>query len=110
LDYVICSDCIYQKDIVPLLKKVVTELLKCNDPDTRDGGGSFLYVAPDGGRDGLPEFITAMKSEGFECVKEEVAPEEFRGNPLKSGDEEDCFLHFHELASTVYILYEFKRR
>mmetsp|Transcript_20218 Transcript_20218/g.34440 ORF Transcript_20218/g.34440 Transcript_20218/m.34440 type:complete len:499 (+) Transcript_20218:76-1572(+) len=109
LDYVICSDCIYQKDIVPLLKKVVTGLLKCNDSDCGDGGGSFLYVAPDGGRDGLPEFIAAMKSEGFECVKEEIAPDEYRRNPLKSGDEEDCFLHFHELSSTVYVLYEFKR-
>ena len=102
LDYVICSDCIYQKDIVPLLKKVVTGLL---DPNH----GTFLYVAPDGGRDGLHEFISAMKSEGFECVKEEIAPDVYRENPLKSGDEEDCFLHFHELASTVYVLYEFKR-
>jgi len=109
LDYVICSDCIYQKDIVPLLKKVVTGLLKCDDSDGGDGGGSFLYVAPDGGRDGLSEFIAAMKSEGFKCIKEEVAPDEYRGNPLKSGDEEDCFLHFHELSSTVFVLYEFKR-
>ena len=102
LDYVICSDCIYQKDIVPLLKKVVTGLL---NPDE----GSFLYVAPEGGRDGLPEFIAAMKTEGFECVEEEIAPDVYRENPLKSGDEEDCFLHFHELASTVYVLYEFRR-
>ena len=106
LDYVICSDCIYQKDIVPLLKKVVTGLVKSNDSND---GGSFLYVAPEGGRDGLPEFIATMKAEGFECVKEEVAPDEYRGNPLKNGDEEDCFLHFHELSSTVYILYEFKK-
>mmetsp|Transcript_33315 Transcript_33315/g.60023 ORF Transcript_33315/g.60023 Transcript_33315/m.60023 type:complete len:517 (+) Transcript_33315:98-1648(+) len=102
LDYVICSDCIYQKDIVPLLKKVVTGLL---DPNH----GTFLYVAPEGGRDGLPDFIAAMKSEGFECIEEELAPEMYRGNPLKSGDEEDCFLHFHELASTVYVLHEFRR-
>lgn len=102
LDYVICSDCIYQKDIVPLLKKVVTGLL---DPNH----GTFLYVAPEGGRDGLPEFIAAMKMEGFTCVEEEVAPDVYRTNPLQSGDEEDCFLHFHELASTVYVLYEFRR-
>jgi len=102
LDYVICSDCIYQKDIVPLLKKVVTGLI---DPNH----GTFLYVAPDGGRDGLPEFISAMKVEGFECIKEEIAPDGYRCNPLKSGDEEDCFLHFHELASTAYVLYEFSR-
>ena len=103
LDYVICSDCIYQKDIAPLLNKVVTGLL---DPNN----GVFLYVGPEGGRDGLPEFIAIMKSGGFECVKEEIAPDRFRDNPLKSEDEEDCFLHFHELASTVYILYEFRRR
>jgi hypothetical protein len=108
-DYVICSDCIYQKEIVLLLKKVITGLLKCNSSGDGDGGGSFLYVAPDGGRDGLPEFIAAMKSDGFECVKEEVAPDEYRRNPLNSGDEEDCFLHFHELANTLYVLYEFKR-
>jgi hypothetical protein len=102
LDYVICSDCIYQKDIVPLLKKVVTGLLH---PDR----GMFLYVAPEGGRDGLPEFIAAMKAEGFECAREEIAPDAYRENPLRSGDEEDCFLHFHELASTVYVLYEFRR-
>lgn len=102
LDYVICSDCIYQKDVVPLLKKVVVGLLH---PDH----GAFLYVAPEGGRDGLPEFIAAMKAEGFKFVREEVAPEGFRTNPLKSEDEEDCFLHFHELASTVYVLHEFRR-
>jgi len=103
IDYVICSDCIYQKDIVTLLKKVVTGLL---DPNN----GVFLYVAPEGGRDGLPEFIASMKTGGFECVREEIAPDHFRGNPLKSDDEDDCFLHFHELASTVYILYVFRRR
>jgi predicted nicotinamide N-methyase len=103
LDYVICSDCIYQKDIAPLLHKVITGLL---DPNH----GVFLYVAPEGGRDGLPEFIAIMKSGGFECVTEEVAPDLYRENPLTSEDEEDCFLHFHELGARVYILYEFQRR
>ena len=102
LDYVICSDCIYQNDIVPLLKKVVTGLL---DPNH----GIFLYVAPKGGRDGLPEFIKAMKREGFKCVEEAVAPDGYRENPLKNGDEEDCFLYFGELASTAYVMYEFRR-
>ena len=102
-DYVLCSDCIYQGDISHLLRKVVSGLL---DPD----GGSFLYVAPDGGRDGLEEFIAGMKSDGgFECVSEVIAPDRYRENPLKSGDEEDFFLHFHELASKVYVLYEFRR-
>jgi hypothetical protein len=102
-DYVICSDCIYQRDIVDLLKKVVTGLLT---PEN----GTFLYVAPESGRDGLDEFIESMKSDSnFECISEVIAPDSYRTNPLTSGDEEDCFLHFHELASKVYILYEFQR-
>ncbi|KAL3780053.1 hypothetical protein ACHAWO_004041 [Cyclotella atomus] len=112
MDYVICSDCIYQKDLVPLLKKVVIGTLKnplC-ESDNSSQGPSFLYVAPEGGRDGLPEFIAMMKSHGFRCITEEIAPDVYRENPLKSGDEEDCFLHFHELASSTYVLYEFQRR
>ena len=114
MDYVICSDCIYQKDVVPLLKKVVMGTLKesvptANDSNCSNNGPSFLYVAPEGGRDGLPEFISAMKSFGFKCIFEEKAPELYNQNPLRSGDEEDCFLHFHELASTSYVLYEFQR-
>jgi len=102
-DYVICSDCIYQRDIVDLLKKVVTGLLH---PEH----GAFLYVAPESGRDGLDEFIETMKSDSnFECVSEVIAPDSYRTNPLKNGDEEDCFLHFHELASKGYILYEFRQ-
>jgi tRNA G37 N-methylase Trm5 len=116
MDYVICSDCIYQKDVVPLLKRVIMGTLKEPSPgaqysesDIESNVPSFLYVAPEGGRDGLPEFISTMKSNGFQCVKEEIAPELYQENPLKSQDEEDCFLHFHELASTAYVLYEFQR-
>ncbi|KAL7517146.1 hypothetical protein ACHAWX_002095, partial [Stephanocyclus meneghinianus] len=120
MDFVICSDCIYQKEIVPFLKKVVLGTLKKpsgktqtnnddNIGDDNDSGPSFLYVAPEGGRDGLPEFISEMKLHGFTCITDEVAPESYRENPLKSGDDEDCFLHFHELGSTTYVLYEFRR-
>jgi len=101
VDVVIGSDLIYQSSIVPLLRKVVTGLLGKQ--------GTFLYVAPDTGRDGLPEFIAVMKGEGFHCEEEIIAPPSYCANPLKSGDEEDCFLHFHELASTTYILYTFCR-
>ncbi len=103
-DYVICSDCIYQRDIAHLLRRAVAGLL---DPDR----GTFLYVAPMGGRDGLEEFISEMKSDGgFECIRNEIAPDQYRENPLRSGDEEDFFLHFHELTSNTYVLYEFRRR
>ncbi len=102
MDYVIGSDLIYQKSIVPLLKKVVNGLVK-ND-------GRFLYTCPSDGRDGLVEFIDAMKKEGFHCVSEEIAPPLYRSNPLSNGDAEEAFLHFYELPVTEYKLYEFKKR
>lgn len=101
IDYVIGSDLIYQANIVPLLKKAVMGLLKPNE-------GRFLYVAPDNGRDGLAEFIESMKSEGCQLVEESVAPSSFCDNPLSNRDDDECFLHFHELASSTYVLYEFQ--
>ncbi len=102
IDYVIGSDLIYQKSIVPLLKKVVSGLIK--------DSGSFLYTCPTDGRDGLIEFIATMKKEGFYCASEEVAPKMYRANPLSNGDAEDAFLHFYELPVTEYKLYEFKKK
>ncbi len=99
MDYIIGSDLIYQKSIVPLLKKVISGLLK--------PGGRFLYTCPSDGRDGLVEFISTMKKQGFRCLSEEVAPDNYRSNPLSSGDEADAFLHFYELPVTEYKLYEF---
>jgi hypothetical protein len=101
VDVVIGSDLIYQKSIVPLLKKVVLGLLRRN-------GGSFFYVAPDTGRDGLDQFLEEIQSEGMTLVSKTAAPQEYYLNPLASQDDEECFLHFHELASSTYILYEFQ--
>lgn len=111
IDFVIGSDLIYQASIVPLLKQVIVGLLRGNDDlnDSNSGPKSFLYVAPDTGRDGLPEFIESMKTDGFECVTEKVAPDEYRANPLKNSDADECFLHFNELSTSTYILYEFRK-
>jgi hypothetical protein len=100
MDFIVGSDLIYQKSIVPLLKKVVSGLLH---PD-----GRFLYTCPSDGRDGLIEFIDTMKNEGFRCTSEEIAPDDYKKNPLSSGDEDDAFLHFYELPVTEYKLYEFR--
>lgn len=102
LDYIIGSDLIYQESIVPFLKKVVLGLCKPN------GEGRFLYVAPDTGRDGLEAFIDNMKRNGCALVDVKEAPDSYYANPLSSGDEEDCFLHFNELAASKYMLYEFR--
>ena len=105
IDFVIGSDLIYQSSIVPILKQVVLGLCR--------GQGSFLYVAPDIeseiGRDGLAEFIEEMKkTPGCEVASEKLAPKEYHANPLCSQDDDECFLHFHELSSCTYRLYEFK--
>mmetsp|Transcript_19278 Transcript_19278/g.27118 ORF Transcript_19278/g.27118 Transcript_19278/m.27118 type:complete len:589 (-) Transcript_19278:85-1851(-) len=108
VDFVIGSDLVYQKSIVPLLKNVVDGLLSEN--------GTFLYVCPSDGRDGLDQFVKSMcggnkgdSSGKFRCVSNTIAPDRYRANPLKSGDDEDAFLHFFELPVTEYVLYEFRR-
>ena len=100
LECVIGSDLIYQASLVPLLMDVVFGLLK--------PGGTFFYVAPDTGRDGMDDFINQMKTK---CPgwKEEVASKDYHANPLANEDDEECFLHFQELSSLTYMLYEFPK-
>jgi len=100
LDYILGSDLIYQASTALILKKIIRHLLKPN--------GSFFYVAPkDYFRQGLEDFISALKCDGFRCIMAEDAPDKFHQNPLSSRDYDDCFLHFNELSSTKYVLYEF---
>ena len=104
VDCVIGSDLIYQSDMVPLLVNTITGLIKAK------GAGKFLYVArADGERQGHVEFMDRMEAAGFE--KSEVkAPEVFtHANPLASQDDDLCFLHFNELKSLEYKLFEFYR-
>lgn len=98
VDYAVGSDLIYQQSLVPLLMSVIFGTVK--------EGGVFLYVAPDTGRAGIEDFIAEMK---IRCPgwKEQVAPKEYHSNPLTNGDDEECFLHFQELSSLTYMLYEF---
>mmetsp|Transcript_9621 Transcript_9621/g.23968 ORF Transcript_9621/g.23968 Transcript_9621/m.23968 type:complete len:438 (+) Transcript_9621:132-1445(+) len=98
VDFVIGSDLIYIKSLVPLLTSVIFGTIK--------PGGKFLYVCPDTGRDGLDAFVEAMKKKCPGWV-EQVAPKEYHSNPLTNGDDEECFLHFQELSSLTFMLYEF---
>eukprot|EP00934_Nitzschia_sp_Nitz4_P001471 Nitzschia sp. Nitz4//scaffold4_size323378//141485//142729//NITZ4_000657-RA/size323378-processed-gene-0.282-mRNA-1//1//CDS//3329553390//1471//frame0 len=99
LDVVIGSDLVYQESLVPLLQKVVLGLLK--------PGGSFYYVAPESGRAGLDTFIEEM-SHTFPEWSKTPAPPEYTANPLTNQDDEECFMHFNELSTLKYFLYEFK--
>uniref|UniRef100_A0A7S4ER75 Calmodulin-lysine N-methyltransferase n=1 Tax=Pseudo-nitzschia australis TaxID=44445 RepID=A0A7S4ER75_9STRA len=98
VDFVIGSDLIYIKTLVPLLTSVIFGTIK--------PGGKFLYVCPDTGRDGLDAFVEAMKNKCPGWV-EQVAPKQYHANPLTNEDDEECFLHFQELSSLTYMLYEF---
>jgi predicted nicotinamide N-methyase len=98
VDFVIGSDLIYIKSLVPLLTSVIFGTVK--------PGGKFLYVCPDTGRDGLDAFVEAMKKKCPGWV-EQIAPKEYHANPLTNEDDEECFLHFQELSSLTYMLYEF---
>ena len=102
VDTIIGSDLIYSKSIVPLLKKVILGLLRTD--------GAFYYVAPDTGRDGLDQFVEEIQQEGFDQVSKTVAPKHFHDNPLASKDEEECFLHFTDLTSWTYLMYEFRKK
>ena len=104
VDFVIGADLIYQTDMVPLLLQTIGGLLA--------QGGTFLYAAPDSGRQGQEDFFAALKeTEDMELVAELQAPSVFSDNPLENQDDEDCFLHFNELKNPVgdYRLYEFRR-
>ena len=98
VDFVIGSDLIYIESLVPLLTSVIFGTVK--------PGGKFLYVCPDTGRDGLDVFVEEMKRKCPGWV-EQIAPRQYHSNPLTNDDDEECFLHFQELSSLTYMLYEF---
>eukprot|EP00977_Amphora_coffeiformis_P009842 scaffold2257_cov169-Amphora_coffeaeformis.AAC.20 len=99
---VIGSDLIYQSDMVPLLLQTIQGLLT-------SPSGTFLYVAPATGRQGQEHFFTGMAEANFE-FKEHAMDPAWIGNPLASRDDDLCFLHFHELQSTEFKLYEFTKK
>ena len=103
IDIVIGSDLIYQSDMVPLLLRTLHGLRPRR----------FLYAAPAEGRQGHEAFLRGMM-EHFNLRSAREAPAAYKANPLQSQDEEECFVHFHELVSISssandrkFILYDF---
>eukprot|EP00605_Chrysophyceae_sp_TOSAG23-4_P002250 GSChrysophyteH1.ASY1.ANO1.2494.1 assembled CDS len=97
-DVLVGSDLVYDVDILAVLCPAVNAMLK--------NGGSFLYVAPDDARDGMPAFVQAMKSLGLHCTKIEKCSDDLYENPLSHPSKDDYVLHFYDLgrklAHTMY--------
>jgi hypothetical protein len=107
VDFILGSDLIYDKTVIHQLKHVILGLMRRRG----GGGGTFLYTCKSTERDGMAEFLADILQEpnGITLVNQEEInpPHLYTSNPLHSGDDEECFLHFHELTTTSYMLYEF---
>ena len=115
VDVVLAADVVYQATQTSPLIHAILSLLK--------PGGTFLHVSPTSERDGLESFLDNIGGvssggkgggvgcglSGFELVSVSNAPPEYIQNPLISGSEEDCILHFTELPSATFRLHEFRK-
>jgi uncharacterized protein len=122
VDLLLGSDLMYQDDMVPLLLQTVLALRPRR----------FLYVAHSR-RAGHAAFLAALHDSGWfdndngstttgnggGGPHHHVPPPHYRTNPLASQDDEECFVHFHELVSNNsdmdddghgFVLYDFVRR
>lgn len=98
--HLIGSDLIYQSEMVELLISTVTVLLK------RHKDARFWYVAPTMPRQGHDDLVEQMQRH-FR-MQSHKAPKSYSNNPLADKDDDVCFLHFQELATTAFDLHEFE--
>ncbi|CAN0099521.1 unnamed protein product, partial [Heterosigma akashiwo] len=61
------------------------------------------------GRDGLEAFLGGLSAAGLELVESRPAPRSYVSNPLVEADDDQCLLHFVDLASNKFMLHEFRR-
>jgi hypothetical protein len=94
------SDLIYQSDMVPVLLQTITALLATD--------GTFFYVAPVTGRQGQDDFFRGLVTAGFQTREHKLDPS-WKANCLASGDDDLFFVHFHEMSSAEFKLYEFSK-
>ena len=73
--------------------------------------GSFLFCAPDTGRDGMSEFVSALSEIDVVCVENKPAPMFMYSNPLTEIDNDFFVLYFYDLsAKQKHSLYHFRNR
>ena len=98
-DVLLGSDLVYDTAILGALKQAVAGMLA--------PGGTFYYIAPEEGRDGMEGLVNALADVGLQCVDSQPCPEALFASPLVdvAGDEaavsaSDAFvLHFYDLAA-----------
>jgi hypothetical protein len=66
----------------------------------------FLYVAGTE-RQGHDRFIDALQKQHYDCT---ALPAPTVANPLVEQDDDFCFIHFNELHSMPFILYDFNQK
>lgn len=103
MDVLVGSDLVYESKILKILVPAVKRLLKAD--------GSFLYCAPESGRDGMAGLIEALAAIDIVCVEQTAAPDYMYGNPLTEVDEDFFVLHFYDLAAKQrHYLYHFRHK
>ena len=94
---------VYSSSILPILTPAINGMLSEE--------GSFLYCAPDSGRDGMADFISALESIDIVCVELKSVPDFMYDNPLVDTEDDNFVLHFYDLAAkSPHSLYHFRRK
>jgi Lysine methyltransferase len=107
VDVLIGSDLVYQREAVPSLIQTILRL-----------SPRRFYYGAGKNRDGHEEFISTLQQcDQFTLVASYLAPKSYRtNNPLLNQDDDECFIHFHDLLFTdnaehdeddAFTLYEF---
>ena len=100
VDVMVGSDLVYDKDILGVLLPALDAMLAPK--------GSFLYIAPNTGRAGMPYFLDALKKSGYTIVEHFACSDNMFRSPLQ--DLDLCVLHFYDLSAKVpHTCYHFQK-
>jgi predicted nicotinamide N-methyase len=105
-DVILGSDLVYDSNILSLLVPAISGMLLT--------GGSFLYVAPDTGRDGMDGLHDALIAANFECLIRTSCPADLYSNPLVNTGDNDAYdmfiLHFYDMSiKKPHTLFQYRK-
>ncbi|ESS30466.1 ankyrin repeat-containing protein [Toxoplasma gondii GAB2-2007-GAL-DOM2] len=94
-DFILGSDLLYDRKMLPPLVEVVASLLK-------KPAGTFYYVHRLH-RQGAGEFVDALRRRGLKC-EERSPPEEYFSNPFVDKTNAEAELHLPEFSSRDFVM------